>query len=499
MTARPLFRYTGWTLVGLLVGTTLLSMTYYASIASMWGPIDFFDVFRWQLSAWIIWLVLGPLTFVTVKPIIGLGPRDWRMWLIVGILIVVTLAVHAAWYGFISISTSPYPTMSVFWGAVDFHARLGMPADLAAITMIVFIAARAVAAEALTKHRIASAIALRESEEKFRSFFEDAVFDIFRSTPSGHFLMLNKSAARAMGYDTPEEAMRSITNIGAQIYVDPGVREAYVETLRREGQVTNWIWKMRRRDGTVRWNNETSRAVFNGFGELEYIEGTAKDITAEMEAREALQQSERHQAELRAQLADAQLRALKLQMKPHFLFNVLNTVAMMIRTGETEKAQQVVTMLGSMFRRFLEFEGADTVTLEQEFAFVELYLGLERFRFEDRVEIRRDIESATLPLPVPTLILQPLIENAVKHGLSGISGLCQLYLGAHLRDGVLEIEIANDVNPDAVQRPEHGYGIGVRNTRARLWEIYGDKAAFDLISEATRVRAVLRIPTERSA
>ena len=499
MTVRPLIRYAGWSMLAIVLGTALLSFTYYLSIASMWGPIDFLDVYHWQLSAWMVWLVLTPAVFTLLKPLAARGERDWRLWATVFAISLVALTLHAGWYGLVSILTSPYPTMAQFTGAVGFHVRFGLPADLAVIIAIVFIAGRAAVAEALARHRLESERALRESEEKFRSFFEEAVFDVFRSTPNGRFLMLNKSAARAMGYDTPEDAMRSITNIGEQLYEEPGIREAYLDTLRRDGQVTNWIWKMRRRDGTMRWNNETSRAVFNGFGEIEYVEGTAKDITAEMEAREALQESERHQAELRAQLADAQLRALKLQMKPHFLFNVLNTVAMMIRTGETTKAQEVVTLLGSMFRRFLEFEGADVVTLEQEFAFVELYLGLERFRFEDRVRIRREIDPAALQLPVPTLILQPLVENAVKHGLAGIAGLCKLYLGARLKDGVLEMEIANDVNPEAVRSPQHGYGIGVRNTRARLWEIYGDRASFDLIPEGASVRAVLRIPAEASA
>ena len=198
MTVRPLIRYAGWSMLAIVLGTALLSFTYYLSIASMWGPIDFLDVYHWQLSAWMVWLVLTPAVFTLLKPLAARGERDWRLWATVFAISLVALTLHAGWYGLVSILTSPYPTMAQFTGAVGFHVRFGLPADLAVIIAIVFIAGRAAVAEALARHRLESERALRESEEKFRSFFEEAVFDVFRSTPNGRFLMLNKSAARAM-------------------------------------------------------------------------------------------------------------------------------------------------------------------------------------------------------------------------------------------------------------------------------------------------------------
>src|SRR5690606_29696737 len=209
--------------------------------------------------------------------------------------------------------------------------------------------------------------------------------------------------------------------------------------------------------------------------------------------REALRASERDAAELRAQLADAQLRALKLQIKPHFLFNILNTVAMMIRSGETAKAQSVVTLLGEMFRRFLEFQNADKTTLEQELSFLDLYLGLEEFRFEDRVEIQRRVDPAVLDALVPTLVLQPLAENAVKHGIARISGRCRLDVNAYPDGDELVLEIINDTPQSTAVG---GLGIGLENTRARLRNLYGGKAELTLAPLNGRITATVRIPLE---
>lgn len=480
-------RTTGWTALTLVIGSAMLAGTYFFFIASLKGPITYYDVYLWQFLAWAIWLVIAPLTFPALKRLLA-GRRHWQMWLALLAIGFAILVVHAVWHGLASQAFSPYPSLKQFGSAIGFHLRFGLPADLAVLAALGAFAWRSVLAEQLGRE-------IQASEQRFRQFFEDAVFGIFRSTPDGRFLMLNRSAANAIGYDTVEDALTNVTDISKQIYANPADREMYLETIRRDGSVQNWIWKMRRRDGSIMWNSETSRGVFGTGGELLYIEGTAKDITAEVEAREALQHSERRSAELRAQLADAQLRALKLQIKPHFLFNILNTVAMMIRTGETREAQHVVTLLGSMFRRFLEFEGVHTVALEQELAFVDLYLELERYRFEDRIRIERDIPADLLGHPVPTLLLQPLVENAVKHGLAHMSGVCHFSIMARRDGGNIKLIVTNDVNPGTTQHPA-GYGIGLTNTRARLHELYEGRASFNLIRTNETVSAVICIPME---
>lgn len=336
-------------------------------------------------------------------------------------------------------------------------------------------------------------VALAKSERNYRSIFDNAIFGIFQSMPDGRFLNLNPAAAQIIGYTDPDEALYSINNIATDVYVDPRQREKFLDDIRRDGRVSEWMSKVRRRDGAVMWVVENSRGVFDSEGELLYIEGTVKDVTEEMAAREALYESENRATELRARLADAQLRALKLQLNPHFLFNVLNTVAMMIRVDETEKAQQTVVLLGEMFRYILEFEGEDTVTVEQELSFCELFLSVQQFRFEDRLKIDLRVEDATRGIRVPTLILQPIAENAIKHGVAKVTGQCRVEVTTRIEGDFLAIETSNDartLDNDTVA----GHGIGLTNTRARLRELYGDRASFTLASEGGRVRALLSIP-----
>lgn len=339
-------------------------------------------------------------------------------------------------------------------------------------------------------------LALKRSERRFRSIFENAIFGVFQSTPDGRFIILNPSAARILGYASPQEALEHINNIATDMYVDADQRERFLDAIRREGCVEEWMSRMRRRDGSTIWVKEKSRGVFGSDGELRYIEGTVRDVTDELAARTALQDSEVRASELRAQLADAQLRALRLQLKPHFLFNVLNTVSMMIRVGESDQAQQVVTMLGDLFRHVLELEGEQTVSLEQELRFCELYLRLQQFRFADRLEIRRDVDTAALPVHVPTMVLQPIAENAVTHGVAEMAGQCIIDIKAHRHGDSLRVEICNDSPGDG--RDGAGYGIGLTNTRARLRDLYGEKAAFELVRSGGRASAVLTLPVAGS-
>ncbi|MEX0900599.1 MAG: histidine kinase [Gammaproteobacteria bacterium] len=493
---RPFFhdwlRYAAWTAVAVWFGAGLLALVYFVFITSLAGPISYFEVHRWQFSSWSIFILIAPTAMVLFKRIFAADGRlRWHHVLSVVLVACAAFGLHALWNGVVSGMLSPYPTLVWFRDSLGFHVRFGLPVDIAMITVIAVLASRAVVREG----RLMAERALVASERRFTEFFENAVFGIYRSTPAGRFVALNRYAANALGYDSVDDAISSITDIGAQVYGDASERQRYLDAIQRDGSVENWIWKMHRRDGTVMWNSETARGVFDERGELAFIEGTVKDITREIEARDALQQSERRSAELRAQLADAQLHALKLQIKPHFLFNILNTIAMLIRTGDTNEARNVVTLLGSMFRQTLEFDGEHTVSLERELAFVESYLELERFRFADRLMFTKNVDAEVLSLHVPTLIVQPLVENAVKHGLAKMQGTCRISVMARRVGDMLEIEVANDVGLHASEGMGRAAGIGIRNTRARLRETFGDGADFELIPDGGRVRAVLRMPT----
>lgn len=336
-------------------------------------------------------------------------------------------------------------------------------------------------------------MALAKSERNFRAIFESANFGIFRSTPDGRFQALNPEAARIIGYDDPDEALARINDIACDVYVNPAERRRFVEAISRDGEVSEWLSEVRHRNGNVMRVMEKSRGVFGPDGELIYIEGTVKDVTREMAARAALEESERHASELRIQLADAQLRALRLQLKPHFLFNVLNTISMMIRIGETGKAQRMAAMLGEMFRHVLELDGTDTITLKRELEFCELYLSIQQYRFEDRLEIDWDVDVSIVNHQVPTLMLQPIFENAIKYGVARISGPCRVSVKAGREEDSLIVEISNDI-PAATNEASTGHGIGVTNTHARLNEIFGDRASFRLVPDNGYMRAILSLP-----
>ncbi|MGA8261154.1 MAG: PAS domain S-box protein [Arenicellales bacterium] len=337
-------------------------------------------------------------------------------------------------------------------------------------------------------------MALAQSEHRYRSIFQNAIFGIYQSTPDGKFVVLNPEAARILGCPEPDRAFEEITNIATDLYADPKDRERFLDAIRSHPDgLPYWEYRIRRRDGSIGWVAEKSRGTFGPDGELLYIEGMVRDISEEVAARTALHESERKASELRAQLADAQLRALKLQLKPHFLFNVLNTVAMLIRVGETAKAQNMVVLLGELFRCILEFEGEDTVTLEQELKFCELYLNVQRFRFEDRLEIERRVDDSLLPSRVPTLMLQPIAENAIKHGVAKVTGRCRVEVSARTQGDSLVLEISNDATSED-DDSSTGHGIGLTNTRSRLHELYGDRAGFELVHDGRRARAILSIP-----
>jgi len=184
-------------------------------------------------------------------------------------------------------------------------------------------------------------------------------------------------------------------------------------------------------------------------------------------------------AVLAAQLAEAQLQALKMQLHPHFLFNTLNSVSALLHQ-DVEAADRMVARLGAFLRLTLENSGAQLTTLRQELEFLRLYLDIERVRFKDRLRVGIEMENAgpaLLNARVPNLIMQPLVENAIRHGVAKQYAPGQINVRALIRDGRLQIEIA-DNGPGIAARngaaPAFKEGVGLSNTRARLEQLYGD-------------------------
>lgn len=191
-------------------------------------------------------------------------------------------------------------------------------------------------------------------------------------------------------------------------------------------------------------------------------------------------------AVLAAQLAAAQLQALKMQLQPHFLFNTLNSISALLHQ-DIEAADQMVARLGNFLRLTLENGGTQLTTLKQELEFLRLYLDIERVRFKDRLQVKLEIENggpALLNARLPNLILQPLVENAIRHGIAKQYAPGLISVEALIRAGRLQIKIA-DNGPGLAGRNGAGSafkeGVGLSNTRARLDQLYGDAylLAFD--------------------
>jgi two-component system, LytTR family, sensor kinase len=209
----------------------------------------------------------------------------------------------------------------------------------------------------------------------------------------------------------------------------------------------------------------------------------------------SLRERERAAAHMEARLAEAQLNGLRTQLQPHFLFNTLNTVAMYVREGDANTSIRVLTGLSELLRRVLDNEKQQEVTLGVELDHVERYLEIERLRFIDKLEIHVDVPPDVRHALVPSLALQPLLENAVRHGIAHRTDNSVIRLTA-LREGpTLTIRIYNDGPSVAADlEPIESPGIGLRNTALRLRHLYNGGASLKLSNVDTGVLAEMRLP-----
>lgn len=173
---------------------------------------------------------------------------------------------------------------------------------------------------------------------------------------------------------------------------------------------------------------------------------------------------------------ELELRTIKSQINPHFLFNALNSIRALIDENP-RRARTAVTELSNILRSSMQAEKVETVSMENELNIVRDYLALEHIRFEERLKVHYDIDPATLELPVPPMMLQTLVENAIKHGISKSLHGGSLNISSHIRGLQHEITVQNT---GQLHKKDHAGGFGLQSTRQRLGLLYKEKASFNI-------------------
>jgi len=194
-------------------------------------------------------------------------------------------------------------------------------------------------------------------------------------------------------------------------------------------------------------------------------------------------------ARLETQLSEARLSALRMQLNPHFFFNALNTATVLVRDGDMGAAEDVMEVLGELLRETLREDSGHCTSLSDEIDFVRRYLSIEQARFSDRLQIDVDVPPELAHRDVPAFVLQPLVENAVRHGISRRPGAGRIRVTATQANGALVLRVEDDgpgpAAPGTSDAPDPagdtgGTAVGLANTRARLEVMYGDRAGCTL-------------------
>jgi two-component system LytT family sensor kinase len=201
-------------------------------------------------------------------------------------------------------------------------------------------------------------------------------------------------------------------------------------------------------------------------------------------------------SQLEAQLAQAQLDSLRMQLHPHFLFNTLNGIVGLVRDNKNQAAVSMLVGLSDLLRHALEHSSQQEVELKEELNFIKLYLDIQQMRFSDRLQVETDVDAGVMTALVPNLILQPLTENALRHGIgrSAASGL--VGISAHKENGSLKLIVFDNGAGLATNwQLKSSGGIGLANTAARLQQLYGEKHRLDIRNrEGGGVEVVVVIP-----
>lgn len=257
-----------------------------------------------------------------------------------------------------------------------------------------------------------------------------------------------------------------------------------------------WEWVLRTSIGTAFAGQDaarlTSLLLFAGVvGLLVAVLGHYMLAAFERSA-----QAERRALESLVFARESELRSLRGQLDPHFLFNSLNSVAALIGT-DAQAARRMCFLMAGFFRKSLGLGGQQSIALAEEISLAQTFLAIEEVRFGERLRKRFEVTDEALLLAVPPLVLQPLVENAVHHGVAHLVDGGEIIVRARHRDGRLEIAIENPCDPD---RPaSRGAGVGLANVRSRIETLFGNRGSVDVEAAPTTYRVSIVLPASTAA
>lgn len=213
-----------------------------------------------------------------------------------------------------------------------------------------------------------------------------------------------------------------------------------------------------------------------------------------LESAQRLSQRETEAARLGEQLSRAQLDALRRQLEPHFFFNTLNAVAGLVREHRNDDAVSMIAGLSDLLRRVLDESGKQEVSLGEEMEFLETYLEIQKTRFADRLQVSLDVPQEFHNARVPSLILQPMVENAIEHGIGSRAAGGAIRIGAVRNNGFLTLSVYNEGPRIPENWEEQRTGVGIANVQARLRSLYGPESHLDIRNRGEGVEVQFSVP-----
>jgi len=254
------------------------------------------------------------------------------------------------------------------------------------------------------------------------------------------------------------------------------------------GVWANLLARTAKFDGAAELFRRSSPLLLAAAAALFFLSVAAGYLLA---AAEESQKAQRLAFELKMLAKEAELRALKAQIDPHFLFNSLNSILALIGS-EPEEARRMCLLLADFLRKSLKTAASESIPLAEELSLLECFLDIERIRFGTRLEVEYDVEEDSMSCPVPPLLLQPLMENAINHGIAHMIEGGRISVRAAKSASGLLIRVANPADPDRTRSGKRG--IGLNNVHSRLAAVYGNNARLDTTEKEGMFSAEIRMP-----